>query len=154
MPTLSRDQGLDYGQDYSFTFKLSAYGVPVSLDEIYQALGQLQSLQGPNVVESQTGAMGLTLSGGDWDVNFTFVGDDSIETVGSLANQISQAVSSLHWFTSFDLVSATSGDIGLVGSGDVDKGITSLEKQFGDISKNLLYIGIALVLVVVAIKFA
>lgn len=154
MVSLSRNNGLDYGQDYTFTFKLSAYGVPVSLDEIIQQLSQLQSLQGVSVTESNTGAMGLTLAGGDWDVNFTFVGDDSVETVGSIADQISQAVSSLHWFTSFDLVQAVTGDIGLVTSGQADQGLTGIEKSFGDISKNLLYIGIALVLVVVAIKFA
>lgn len=154
MAILDNSQGMEYGQDYTFTFKLSAYGVPVSLDEIIQALSKLQDLSSVSVTESQTGAVGLTLAGGDWDVSFSFVGDDTTATVGSVAAEISSAVGSTHWLVSFSLVQAFTGDTGIVKSGDADKGLNTADDLAKSFSKDLLYIGIAIVLVVVALKFA
>jgi len=149
---LEPSQGLDYGQDYTFSFKLSAWGVPVGLDDIIPAVSQLQDLGGVDVKESATGALGLNLSGGIWDVSFTFQGDDSSATVGSVAQEISNAVSATHWLVSFNLVGAFTGSIGVVGSGEADKGLDETKNIAGDLSKSMLYLGIAIVLVVVAIK--
>lgn len=152
MNSLAASQGLDYGQDYTFSFKLSAWLSTVDLADIQQAVSQLQDLGSPSVEESKTGAVGLTLAGGIWDVSFTFQGDDTVATVDSVAREISAAVGSTHYLVSFDFVSAFSGPTGLVGSGQADTGLDTATDLTGGLSKGLLLIGIALVLVVVALK--
>lgn len=104
MSTLNSSDGLEYGQDYTFTFKLSSLETIQSTD-VEAAVSQLQDLGSPNVVESLIGP--ATLTGGQWDVQFTFVGDDTTATVQSVADEISSAVASIHWFgTSFSFVLA------------------------------------------------
>lgn len=154
MNSLDQSTGMEYGQDYVFTFKLSAYLSTVSLADIQSALNQYQDLQGVSVLESQTGAIGLTLTGGLWDVSFTFAGDDTVATVQSVAQEISNAVSSTHYLVSFNLVQAVAGATGgLVGSGAADTGLTSGIDIANSVSKDLLYLGIAVVVFIIAIKF-
>jgi len=153
LQTLPNNQGLDYGQDYTFSFKLSAWLATVDIGDISSAVAQLQDLGSPSVQESTSGALGLNLAGGIWDVSFTFQGDDSVATVATVAQEISAAVSSTHSLVSFDLVGAFTGSSGLVGSGSADAGLNAVKNTADDFSKDFLYIGIALVLVIVVIKF-
>lgn len=150
---LDQSTAMEYGQDYVFTFKLSAYLATFSLAEIQQQLNQYQDLQGVSVLESETGAFGLTLAGGLWDVSFTFAGDDTVATVGSVAQEISDAVSSLHHFSSFTLVQAVAGETGMVGSGAADKGLNTTKDLASSISKDFMYLGIGLVLLIIVLKF-
>lgn len=154
MPVLDQSTGMEYGQDYVFSFKLSAYLATVNLADIQGVLNQYQDLQGVSVQESQTGAAGLTLTGGLWDVSFTFAGDDTVATVGSVAQEISNAVASTHYLVSFNLVQAATADTGgLVGSGAADKGLNTATDLADKISKDFLYLGIGVIVLIFAVKF-
>jgi len=151
--SLSPSQGLDYGQDYTFSFKLSAWLATVSIGDIQAALTQLQDLGSVNVTESASGSIGLDLAGGIWDVSFTFQGDDTVATVTDVAKEISTAVSSTHYLVSFDFQAAFTGDTGIVGSGAADAGLNKVADATGDFTTTLIIIGVAIVAIIILLKF-
>jgi hypothetical protein len=160
---LDPNTGMEYGQDYSFTFKVSATLVPVTNEDIYAAIGQLQDLSAPSVIQNSTSVLDVfNISGRAWDVNFTFAGDDSVATVQSVANEIAAAISSTHYAVSTSFIQAVSGSIGLVASGGADASgqpdnqpndPNSIGNQLNALPKELLYVGIGILVLVVALHF-
>lgn len=108
---------LQDGNQYTFSFQLSAYGVPVSQADIAGALNQLSECQSVSIKESTAGSMGATLAGGAWDITFTYSEYDVPEDVSTVAQRIQAVVEATHYLVTFSFIQAVQGSNG-VNAGD------------------------------------
>jgi hypothetical protein len=143
---LDNSTPMQQGAQYSFTFSQS--GVPfiaADSNEIVQAV--VASL--PQI--SQVAVSGESIIGATIDLTFTYNDPDNNDRVGDMGQYIAQVISTQFILDSFTFVQGFGGPKG--SQGDPFALSNGIESTFENLGSTAMYIGIAIVLVVVAIKF-
>lgn len=137
---------MQFGQQYSLTFSQSAVPfVAANNNEIVNAVVKtLPQLSGVSV-------SGESSFGGNVDITFTYNDPDNNDSVGNMGQYIAQLISTQFTLDSFTFVQGFSGTQGSQGAPNSDtQGLQHLADSIG---KDALYIGIGIVLIVLAVKF-
>lgn len=149
MPPQALDNStpMQFGQQYSFTFSQSAVPfVAANNNEIVAAVAAtLPQLSGVSV-------SGESSFGGSVDITFNYNDSDNNDHVGDMGQYIAQLISTQFTVDGFTFIQGFVGPKGSQGAPDSDG--SGLKNAADTIGKTALYIGIGLVLVVLAIKFA
>jgi hypothetical protein len=137
---------MQLGSVYTFTFSQSAVPfVAATNNEILNAVKAAV----PQL--SNVSVSGESSFGGMIDLSFTYNDQDNNDLVGDMGQYIAQLVSTQFTLDGFTFIQGYGGPQGSQGSPTSDtQGIGSALDTLG---KNALYVGIGIVLVVLAIKF-
>lgn len=148
MPPQALDNStpMQQGAQYSFTFSQSAVPfVAANNNEIVAAVAKsLPQLSGVSV----SGESGF---GGTVDITFVYNDPDNSDLVGDMGQYMAQVISAQFTVDGFSFIQGFGGPQGSQGAPNSD--LTGLQTGLDELGKNALYIGIGIVLVVLAIKF-
>jgi hypothetical protein len=144
---LGNSTPMQFGQQYSFTFSQSAIPfVAANNNEIVEAVTKsLPQLSGVSV-------SGESSFGGSVDITFIYNDSDNNDSVGDVGQYMAQLISAQFTVDGFTFIQGFGGPTGSQGAPDSD--LTGLSNLSSTIGKTALYVGIGVVLVIVAIKFA
>jgi hypothetical protein len=139
---------MQQGQQYSFSFSQSAVPfVAANNNEIVAAVAaSLPQLSGVSV-------SGESSFGGTVDITFIYNDQDNNDLVGDMGQYMAQVISTQFTVDGFTFIQGFIGPQGSQTAGVNSLG-TGIETALNSVGKTALFIGIGVVLVILAVKFA